>query len=102
MSLLLLWEQLLLPGGVVGPSVPDSPPIEPPGLGSDVQMLIGWGKWGLLVCGMVGMGWCAGQMILGRRNRSSMAADGATGIPWVLGGLSLAGVSASIVGQFFG
>ncbi|REF00633.1 hypothetical protein [Thermomonospora umbrina] len=84
-----------------GTNVPDSPPIEPPGLGAPVEMLIGWGKWGVLVCGVAGLLICAGQMAIGRRNRSSMAADGATGIPWVLGGLSLAGVGTGLVGQFF-
>jgi hypothetical protein len=37
------------------------------------------------------------MMILGRRNRSNMAVDGATGIPWVLGGLSLMALSAGVV-----
>ncbi len=36
-----------------------------------------------------------------RKNRSTFAADGATGIPWVLGGLSLAATAAPIVGVFF-
>ncbi|WP_255205894.1 hypothetical protein [Actinomadura sp. BRA 177] len=35
------------------------------------------------------------------KNRSTFAADGATGIPWVLGGLSLAATAAPIVGVFF-
>ena len=39
-------------------------------------------------------------MMVGHRNRSTFAADGAAGIPWVLGGLSLAAVSAAIVGVF--
>jgi hypothetical protein len=40
----------------------------------------------------------AGMMIIGRRNRSATAVDGAAGVPWVLGGLFLAAVAASIVG----
>ncbi len=38
------------------------------------------------------------MMILGRRNRSNMAVDGATGLPWVLGGLSTLTLAAGIVG----
>jgi hypothetical protein len=40
------------------------------------------------------------MMALGRRNRSSLAADGATGIPWVLAGLTLIALSSGIVGVF--
>jgi hypothetical protein len=37
-------------------------------------------------------------MIVGRRNRSNMAVDGASGIPWVFAGLSLMTLSAGLVG----
>jgi hypothetical protein len=62
------------------------------------RQLLGWLKWVGLIAGMVGFGMCAIMMILGRRNRSNMAVDGATGIPWVLGGLSLMALSAGLVG----
>jgi hypothetical protein len=39
-------------------------------------------------------------MMVGRRSRSSVAADGASGIPWVLLGLMLAAASSAIVGVF--
>ena len=55
-------------------------------------MFLGWGKWTLIVGGVLGMFICGGMMILGRRNRSSTAVDGATGIPWVLGGLTLGAI----------
>ncbi len=40
---------------------------------------------------------CGVMMAVGRRNRSSMAADGAAGIPWVLGGLTFGAIAALIV-----
>ena len=65
-----------------------------------MDTVIAWGKWGVLVCGVAGLLICAGKMAIGHRNRATFAADGATGIPWVLGGLSLAAVAAAIVGVF--
>lgn len=85
-----------------GFDVPDAPPAAPPNLRGPVEMLIGWGKWGVLVCGMAGLLMCAGKMTIGQRNRASLAADGASGIPWVLGGLSLASVAASLISIVYG
>jgi hypothetical protein len=81
---------------------PNPAPAAPPGLTGPVTTLIAWGKWGVLICGVAGLLICAGKMAIGHRNRATFAADGATGIPWVLGGLSLAAVSATIVGVFLG
>jgi hypothetical protein len=53
-----------------------------------------------MVCGVAGLLISGGKMTIGHRNRASFAADGATGIPWVLAGLSLAAVAAAIVGVF--
>jgi hypothetical protein len=78
---------------------PPNPAPQPiPGMGPVADMFLGWGKWALLVGGVLGMFICGGMMILGRRNRSSTAVDGATGIPWVLGGLTLGAVGAAVVG----
>ncbi len=77
--------------------VPDPPPVAPPGLADAVNTLLGWMKWGGLVAGVAGLIICAIMMMIGRRNRSATAADGAAGIPWVLGGLTLIAFSASIV-----
>jgi hypothetical protein len=86
-----------------GPAQPPNPaPQAPPGLSRPVTTIIAWGKWGVLVCGVAGLLICAGKMAIGHRNRATFAADGATGIPWVLGGLSLAAVAASVVGVFLG
>ena len=79
---------------------PNPAPQAPPGLTGPVTTIIAWGKWGVLVCGVAGLLICAGKMAIGHRNRASFAADGATGVPWVLGGLSLAAVAAAIVSVF--
>jgi hypothetical protein len=83
-----------------GAAPPNPAPQAPPGLTGPVTTIIAWGKWGVLVCGVAGLLICAGKMAIGHRNRATFAADGATGVPWVLGGLSLAAVAASIVGVF--
>jgi len=79
---------------------PNPAPQAPPGLTQPVTTIIAWGKWGVLVCGVAGLLLCAGKMAIGHRNRATLAADGATGVPWVLGGLSLASVAEFIVGVF--
>ena len=81
---------------------PNPAPQAPPGLTAPVTTIIAWGKWGVLVCGVAGLLICAGKMAIGHRNRASFAADGATGVPWVLGGLSLAAVASAIVSVFLG
>ena len=78
--------------------VPNPGPVAPPGLAEPAAQLISWMKWVGIVSGLIGFGMCAIMMILGRRNRSNMAVDGASGIPWVLGGLSLMSLSAGLVG----
>lgn len=78
--------------------VPNPKPVAPPGMAGPANQILGWLKWSGLVAGVVGLGMCAIMMILGRRNRSNMAVDGASGIPWVLGGLSLMTLSAGLVG----
>lgn len=85
-----------------GVQIPDPQPSPPPELSEQVNTIISWGKWGVLVCGVAGLLICGGQMAIGRKNRSSFAADGATGVPWVLGGLSLVATAASIVDMFVG
>ena len=85
---------------VLAGGVPNPAPQAPPGLTADANTILGWGKWGVLICGVAGLLMSGGKMAIGHRNRSSLAADGATGIPWVIGGLSLVAASAGIVAVF--
>ena len=80
--------------------LPPANPVAPPGVGTRIGTLLGWWKWGALVAGLFGLIGCGAMMGLGRRNRSAMAAEGATGIPWVLAGLTLIALSSGIVGVF--
>jgi hypothetical protein len=88
-----LWHQAAI-------GVPNPPARLPKGLAGPINTILGWGKGLVLVSGVAGLVICGGKMTIGHRNRASFAADGATGIPWVLGGLSLVAVSAGIVGVF--
>ena len=76
--------------------VPNPPPAPPPGLENFGNQIIAWLKWGVLI----GMLICSGMIILGRRNRSSVAQDGLVGSVWVIGGLAMASVASVIVGTF--
>ena len=85
---------------VLAGGVPNPAPAAPPGLTGDANTILGWGKWGVLICGVAGLLISGGKMAIGHRNRSTLAADGATNIPWVIGGLSLVAASAGIVAVF--
>lgn len=78
--------------------IPNPTPSEVPGLGPAAVKFIAWAKWIVRGAGVMGVLWCGGMMILGRRNRSATAVDGAIGLPWVLGGVSVAAVAATLVG----
>jgi hypothetical protein len=80
------------------PAAPNPRPIAPPGMEEMANTFLGWGKWSLLVAGVLGFFICAGMMIIGRRNRSQTAVDGAAGVPWVLAGLALTSLAAGIAG----
>ena len=85
---------------LAGGGVPNPAPAAPPDLSADANTILGWGKWGVLICGVAGLLISGGKMAIGHRNRSTLAADGATNIPWVIGGLSLVAASAAIVAVF--
>jgi hypothetical protein len=80
--------------------VPNPRPEAPPGLGAFGNSLIAWMKWGGMVAGVVGLTTCGIMMAVGRRNRSQLAVDGATGVPWVGAGMALIGAAATFVGFF--
>lgn len=76
---------------------PNPAPALPTELNDIATTLISWGKGILLVLGVVGLLWCAGQMVIGRTDRHRMAVDGAKGLPWVILGLSLGAVGIPIL-----
>ena len=86
--------------GQLAVTVPNPAPQAPPGLARTVNTLLAWWKWLALIAGVFGLIGCGAMMAIGRRNRHSLAADGATGIPWVLAGLTLIALSSGIVGVF--
>lgn len=91
----------LAAGHVIAAGVPNPAPAAPtPQLAADMSTIIAWGKWMVMIAGVIGLLICGGQMAIGRRNRHSFAADGAAGIPWVLGGISLATIAAAVVAVF--
>jgi hypothetical protein len=96
----LLVHHALAAGAILAASVPDPPPVPVPGLQAPLDTIIGWGKWLMFFLGVIGLLICAGQMAIGRRNRHSFAADGAAGIPWVLGAVSLAVIAPAVIGAF--
>ena len=93
-------HQLAVATATANPLVPDPPPVPPPGFTRQVSTILGWTKWGTVIAGVIGLTICALMMMVGRRSRSTVAADGAAGIPWVLLGLMLASASSAIVGVF--
>lgn len=97
MAELLVRMQLLL-----ATEVPDGEPALPEGVGEFFSQLIGWAKGSILALGVLGMIACGAMMIVGRRNRSATAVEGAAGIPWVLGGLFLASTAATLVSAVVG
>jgi hypothetical protein len=84
-------------GPLPAPSGINAPAAPIPGLENVASSFIGWLKWILMFGGVAGLLICGIMMAVGRRNRSAFAAEGAAGIPWVIGGLSLGMVATSIV-----
>lgn len=79
---------------------PNPGPAAPPGLENLSTLILSWLKWGVLVAGVAGILICAGMIIVGRRNRNQLAADGVLGSVWVMAGLALASAAAALVGVF--
>ena len=86
-----------LPAAISNPS-----PQAPAGVSATVTELLAWGKWIAFVCGVAGLIVSGIMMMLGRRNRSQMSADGAIGLPWVIGGLSVVVLAVPMVNNLFG
>lgn len=90
-----LLATILSPPDAVAATEPD--PQAPPGLQDKTNLILGWLKWGGITTGVAGFMIVGIMMTVGRRNRSSMAADGASGLPWVLAGLSIISIAGGLV-----
>jgi hypothetical protein len=83
------------------PVIQDPKPVAPtPALAKLGETILGWLKWGVLMGGVAGLLISAMMIVIGRRNRNAMAADGVSGAVWVIGGLALAASAAGLVGMF--
>lgn len=83
--------------GAQGQDPLDPNPAPPPGLSEVASTWIGYTKWIAIVAGILGLMVCGIMMMIGRRNRSIIAGEGAAGIVWVVAGLSLVSLSAGVV-----
>ncbi|WP_256356477.1 hypothetical protein [Streptomyces sp. PKU-EA00015] len=75
----------------------DAPPVSPPGMESVMPEWVGWAKYFAIGAGILGLISCGIMMMVGRRNRSHLSAEGANGLLWVLGGLSVVTLAAGVV-----
>jgi hypothetical protein len=73
-----------------------------PGLGPQINEWIGYVKTAAIAAGVIGILICSIMMMVGRRNRSHLSAEGATGLIWVLFGLSIASMAGGIVAGILG
>lgn len=81
---------------------PNPKPEAPPGMEKVFGGWVGWAKWIAVMSGILGLIACGIMMMLGRRNRSHLAAEGASGIVWVIAGISVASLAGGAVPMFFG
>ena len=89
-------------GPAGGGTLPNPAPVAPPGLGDVVSDWIAWGKWVSGAGGFIGLMACGIMMMIGRRNRGHLAAEGASGTVWVVGGLSLVAAAPVLVTSVLG
>ncbi|MEU0670889.1 hypothetical protein ABZ508_34200 [Streptomyces lavendulocolor] len=75
----------------------DAPPKSPPGMETIMPEWVGWAKYFAIGAGILGIIACGIMMMVGRRNRSHLSAEGANGLLWVLGGLSVVTLAAGVV-----
>lgn len=75
-------------------------PAAPADVTAQWQKVMGLGKWIAFAAGALGLLAAGVMMSLGRRHRSTTAADGAVGIPWVIGGLSTVALAVPLVNLF--
>jgi hypothetical protein len=75
-------------------------PAAPAEVTAQWSKVMGLAKWVAFAAGAIGLLVAGVMMSVGRRHRSSTAADGAVGIPWVVGGLSTVALAVPLVNLF--
>lgn len=95
-------DHVLAVAGEVLAQVPDPDPEPPPGLEELGSQVVSWGVWISIITGVVGLIMVAVKMMIGQRGRATVAADGASGLPWVIAGLFLVSASSAIVSALLG
>ncbi|MFM9625307.1 hypothetical protein OHS71_41120 (plasmid) [Streptomyces sp. NBC_00377] len=87
---------------VLADNLPNPGPQAPPGMKGTFSDWISWGKYIGMFAGVMGFIACGVMMMVGRRNRSHLAAEGAGGLVWVIAGGSVVTLSVSIVTALMG
>ena len=90
-----LWGFLDVVADLSNPS-----PAAPSEVTAQWAKIMGLAKWVAFAAGAIGLVAAGVMMSVGRRHRSSTAADGAAGIPWVIGGLSTIALAVPLVNLF--
>jgi hypothetical protein len=90
------WQTLI---GVAG-DLSNPSPTAPGDVTAQWSKVMGLAKWAAFAAGAVGLVAAGVMMSLGRLHRSNAAADGAAGIPWVIGGLSTVALAVPLVNLF--
>jgi hypothetical protein len=105
-----------VPGRLAGPPAAPTPgassgsggvnlnqPATPiPGLGDTLTQWIGWAKTIGMFAGVIGFIICGVMMMIGRRNRSHLAAEGASGLVWVIAGASVVVMAPGVISAMMG
>ena len=87
---------------ILADTLPNPAPVAPPGTSATFSDWISWTKYVGMVAGAIGLMICGIMMMVGRRNRSHLSAEGAGGIVWVIGGISTVTLAVSVVTTMFG
>uniref|UniRef100_UPI003F491E17 hypothetical protein n=1 Tax=unclassified Streptomyces TaxID=2593676 RepID=UPI003F491E17 len=83
-------------------NLPNPAPVAPPGMKNTFGDWISWAKYIGMVAGVIGLIICGIMMMVGRKNRSHLSAEGASGLVWVIAGLSVTTLAVSVVTSMVG
>lgn len=100
MSLIHATTELVLTAPVTDPPIPDPQPQVPAAFQNYADLAVGILKYFLIVGGVIGLLLCGIMIALGRRQRSQLSQQGLFDTGYVLLGLAVGSVAASVVGIF--